>query len=479
MIKLVKNEFFKIFHKLSTYIVLLIALIFVVITNIIYFYFDDQNNQQVYEVIDVEEINYYIDNYDPNVDSIDDYTYNLALLDSYNLAKNYDYTSWQYGVFMNEYLNLDINYYQEQYGAADEEVLAQLSGEMLAIIQAVENSDWQYFAKTEKSNLEWDIANYQELLSQSNLNSNEKNEYEKMLFISEEQLELVNYRILNNVEYGNDYLNQAIYDIEANLYSLAQYYYDDVDKDEYETVLKNYYENKYILEEKMDTKNSNTLRSVLINFFSEYSFLILVFVIMIAGGMVSDEFSRGTSKSLLTVPYKRSSILTAKYITVLLIIPFIVIFLLIWEFLVGGILLGFDSLSIPVAIYNITSGSLEVLNVFSYFIINFLANLPQLILLATLAFAASVILNSTAFAIAITFCGIIASEIINCFALMYNIKILNYFVTTNWDFTAFLFGGHSVFGLSLTHSIIICIIYLIIMLVVTFLVFMKKDIKNV
>ena len=188
MIKLVKNEFFKIFHKLSTYIVLLIALIFVVITNIIYFYFDDQNNQQVYEVIDVEEINYYIDNYDPNVDSIDDYTYNLALLDSYNLAKNYDYTSWQYGVFMNEYLNLDINYYQEQYGAADEEVLAQLSGEMLAIIQAVENSDWQYFAKTEKSNLEWDIANYQELLSQSNLNSNEKNEYEKMLFISEEQL---------------------------------------------------------------------------------------------------------------------------------------------------------------------------------------------------------------------------------------------------------------------------------------------------
>ena len=248
---------------------------------------------------------------------------------------------------------------------------------------------------------------------------------------------------------------------------------------EYETVLKNYYENKYILEEKMDTKNSNTLRSVLINFFSEYSFLILVFVIMIAGGMVSDEFSRGTIKSLLTVPYKRSSILTAKYITVLLIIPFIVIFLLIWEFLVGGILLGFDSLSIPVAIYNITSGSLEVLNVFSYFIINFLANLPQLILLATLAFAASVILNSTAFAIAITFCGIIASEIINSFALMYNIKILNYFVTTNWDFTAFLFGCHSVFGLSLTHSIIICIIYLIIMLVVTFLVFMKKDIKNV
>ena len=153
--------------------------------------------------------------------------------------------------------------------------------------------------------------------------------------------------------------------------------------------------------------------------------------------------------------------------------------LIVTELLFGGILLGFSGLSIPVVVYNITTANLEIMNVFSYLGLYILTNLPQIILLATLAFACSVIINSTAFAIVLPFCGILGAEIINQFALVYDIKILNYFVTTNWDFTEYLFGGTSIFGNSLPHAIIVCLIYLLIMLVVSFIVFIKKDVKNI
>ena len=481
MIKLIKNEFFKLFHKLSTYIILLIAVVFVLITNIIYKQYDQLNLNVYYEEIDITEVNNFINNYDPTVDSLDDYVYNLALLDCYNLSHRYDANSWQYQVFMNDYLELDTEYYRELYSSDGNSTKAEeLNKELFNMLQAVYTNNWQYFAEKEKSTLENTITEYQEILEEPNLSAAETKEYNKQLFIASAELELVNYRLDNDLIYQDDYLNLAINDIKSNLYALADYYYEEnIDASEYEDVIKYYHENKYILEEKIDTKNSNTLRSVIMNFFTEYSFLILVFTIMIAGSIVSDEFSRGTIKKLLTVPHKRSTILWSKYITVLLTIPIIVLFLLICELIIGGLILGFDSLSIPAVIYNISLNKMEVLNVFSYFLLTFLANLPQLILLVTLAFACSTILNSTAFAITITFCGIIAAEIINGFALVYNIKLLDYFVTTNWDFTQFLFGGDSIFGLSIGFSALICLTYLVIMLIITFITFIYKDIKNV
>ena len=105
--------------------------------------------------------------------------------------------------------------------------------------------------------------------------------------------------------------------------------------------------------------------------------------------------------------------------------------------------------------------------------------MPQILLLVTLAFAVSTIVGNTAFAIVITFAGVIGSSIINMFASAYKIKILNYFVTTNWDFNYYLFGGISPYGTSLVHAIIVCIVYFLIMVITSFIVFNKKNIKNI
>ena len=481
MIKLIKNELFKILHKRSTLVFALIALLFLIITNIIYRNFDEVFNDTYYEDIDITEVNNYIDSYDPDVDSLDEYAYNLALLDVYNLSSDYTYDSWQYDAFMTYYLNTDTDYYIELHSDnPDEELLDELSLSLFNMMQAIYTDNWKYFAEGEKRELEATIESYANALEGNNLSDNDIREYNKMRWIAREELELIDYRLEQDLAPGDDYLNEAITNISNNLYDMASYLYDeDIDVKYYDSVRKTHYENKYILEEKIDTNDSDTLRSVIMNFFTEYSFLIIVFIIMIAGAIVSDEFSKGTIKSLLIVPHDRSKILLSKYIAVMVSLVLFITFLFVAQLLVGGIILGFSSLNIPAVVYNLTDKNIEVLNIFSYFLFNLVANLPQIILLATLAFAVSVILNSTAAAITITFCGMIAADMINGIAYSYNIKLLNYFVTTNSDFTTYLFGGTSIYGVTLGHSILICLTYLVIMLVITFMVFKNKDIKNV
>ena len=473
--KLVKNELYKILHKRSTKIFLVIAIMFVILINVIYRYSDDLLifSTTYYEDYDMA-LNYVSDYENNSIGDKELYNYYKSFIDTYDLANNFDSNSWQYQKYMEDCWSLLQDYYRVQDEGLD---TTNLFNELEELKTNIENDNWEYFVQKDINNINENIEYIKNTLNDPSLNNNEKLNYEKELFVLEEQVKLNEYRLEKGIEYGNDYLNNAIDAINSSLYGMAEYKYSN-DTDSTETV-KSYYENWYILDEEVDTNNANTLRSVFINFFSEYSFLILIFSIMIAGGIVSDEFNKGTIKSLLIVPHKRSKILFAKYISIIIMILVIIGVLIVSELLIGGILMGFSSLSIPVVVYNITDSALEIINIFGYLGLQILANLPQIILLATLAFACSVIVNSTAFSIVIPFCGIIASELINAFAYAYDIKILNYFVTTNWDFTVYLFGGTSIYGNSLLHAIIVCLVYLLIMLVVTFIVFKRKDIKNI
>ena len=472
---LVKNELYKILHKRSTKIFLVIALLFVILTNVIYRFSDNLLVFSTTYYEDYDMANNYVNDYENNgIGDKELYIYYKTYIDTYELASKFDSNSWEYQKYMDEYWYKLQDYYRAQDEGLD---TTNLLDELTQLRTNIENSNWQYFVNEDINAANNNIEHIKNSLDDPSLNNTERANYEKELFILEEQVKLNQYRLDKNVEYGKDYLNIAIDAINNALYGMAEYKYSN-DSD-FEDSVKSYYENWYILDEEVDTNNGETLRSVFINFFNEYSFLILVFGIMIAGGMVSDEFSKGTIKSLLIIPQKRSKILLAKYISLLIMILLIIGVLIVSELLVGGILLGLGSLSVPVVVYNISASDLEIVNVFGYLGLQIITNLPQIILLTTLAFACSVIVNSTAFSIVIPFCGIIAAELINGFALAYDIDILNYFVTTNWDFTVYLFGGTSIFGNSLLHAIIVCLVYLVIMLVVTFIVFKRKDIKNI
>ena len=456
MFNLIKNEIFKILHKKSTYIVLIITALF--ITLVSYIFSDSTNFNNFMYTQSYEDNN--------NLNEVD----NKINKEMIELNKKYDMNNWQYYVLEDMYNVISTYYYDEEEG-----VLAYKEA-----YEALSFDNWKYFVnrklKEEKENLQ----GIEESLKYAT-NSKEKEELEQSKYALKVEIEMLEYRLKENVNYGNDYLNNAIDVIRYLASSVYKYETttNDKTKQELESEVQNYYENRYILENKEDINNTSDLRYIMTNFYSEYFFLILVFGVMIAGAIVSDEYNKGTIKSLLITPYKRSSILLAKFITIIISVIVFIIIAYLMQIVIGGLFLGFGSLINNVVRYNLETSSLEVMSLFKYILIYTLATIPKLILLVTLAFAISVIVGNTALAIVVSFGGIIGSEIINLFSTEDKYKFLKYFVTTNWGFNYYLFGGTSPYNTSLTHAIVICIIYFLIMIITTFIVFKKKNIKNI
>ena len=134
----------------------------------------------------------------------------------------------------------------------------------------------------------------------------------------------------------------------------------------------------------------------------------------------------------------------------------------------------------PVVEYNFNTNSLQEINIFVYLIIQTLTQLPMIILLAVLAFAISTIFSNSALAITISLLGYMSTAIINQLVMAYNLGFMKYFVTMNWDLSMYLFGGLPLMeGMNMTMSIIICIAYFLIMMIPTFVIFKKRNIKNI
>ena len=222
------------------------------------------------------------------------------------------------------------------------------------------------------------------------------------------------------------------------------------------------------------------MRGILKSIFNEYGLFIIVMIIMIAGTIVSEEFNKGTIKLLLVKPYSRNKILLAKFITVFIMIVFSILSVVVMELLVGGIIFGYDSLSVPILAYDFTTQSLESLNIFSYLGIEIMTQLPKLILLATLAFACSTLFTNSAVAIAIPLLGYMSADMINMLVVQFKVQFMKFFVSLNWNFEEYLFGNlPKMEGMTIGFSIVICMLYFVVMLIPTFIVFKKKNIKNI
>ena len=258
--KLVKNELYKILHKRSTKIFLVIAIMFVILINVIYRYSDDLLifSTTYYEDYDMA-LNYVSDYENNSIGDKELYNYYKSFIDTYDLANNFDSNSWQYQKYMEDYWSLLQDYYRVQDEGLD---TTNLFNELEELKTNIENDNWEYFVQKDINNINENIEYIKNTLNDPSLNNNEKLNYEKELFVLEEQVKLNEYRLEKGVEYGDDYLNNAIDAINSSLYGMAEYKYSN-DTDSTETV-KSYYENWYILDEEVDTNNANTLEVYLL-----------------------------------------------------------------------------------------------------------------------------------------------------------------------------------------------------------------------
>lgn len=482
MISLIQNELKKIFKKKSLLITLLITLAFIILTNIIY-KLDFGNSY--YDYIE-EEISFYgeqLKTLDPEKDK-DMYAQYKTELEVYQLVKKYDEKSWQAKIIQSEMRNCisNINYFT--YQEKSDSGLKIAKAKYDEYIKRLDTDDWRYFAEEEVKEKNTEIDELK-AMQEKTTNKLEIKELQSQIRGYEISRQIAIWRLEKDIPYGNDYKNNCLNSYMVAMEDIRSYDFEETEKN-YNSK-KQYYKaqetaaiNKYDIENGTTVGDTSSAKGILLSTFDEYEIFLIVMFMMTAGVIVSEEFSKGTIKLLLIKPYKRSTILASKFITSIIVAIIVILLVLLMQFVVGGLIQGFDSFKNPTIIYDHTINNVKHINTIQYLAMQALGKAPMYILLMTLAFAFSTIFTNSALAITISLLGYMGSSVINMLALNLKLNWIKYFVTPNWNLTEYFWGGIPTFeGITLPFSIAIIVIYMVIMLVPTFIIFQKKNIKNI
>ena len=159
--------------------------------------------------------------------------------------------------------------------------------------------------------------------------------------------------------------------------------------------------------------------------------LIGIFMIVLTGSTVANEFSQGTIKFLLINPVKRWKILVAKYLTAMLIGYFMILLCYAVNVLLSILLFGTADLG---ATY-ITASNGEIISTpgLVYLLQKYAVSSVNVVVMATLAFAISSLLRSSAVATGVSVFAVFGGNMI--VSILYALKIdwARYLIFANTD----------------------------------------------
>lgn len=491
MTNLIKNELYKVFKRKSIYILLSIMLCIITLNTFLTkkYSIEDPVSTSAEEKYELQELKRIIDSYDKNSPGEKEEYYNaLSNIELYELTDKYK-EPWKKILIRENLRNIIHSMNNAKYIEKDIEAYNEYKKEYDKFLKELDSNSWKYFVNKEIKTTTDEIAS----LEKEREKAKNKELYNSRIKEEKNKLEKLKLRLEKDIPYDNNYLNTALEDYKQAPQTYKEFKESIIKntsefniKEEYQIkrqyieYMKNNAKNKYIIDNKVDINSPKTTRNLLINTLSDNFLFIMIIVAAVAGSIVSTEFDKGTIKLLLIRPYSRNKILLSKYIVSMFMIIFAILSAFIMQLIIGGIFFGFSSLNIPVIIYNFVQNKVMHINLFKYIFDNVLAVLPEFILLATLAFAISTITNVSTLGVALPIVGVGAADIINLIAINRNIIPLKYFVTLNWNFTNYLYGGVNSFPtLSIPFSILICAIYFLIMIITAFIVFNKRNIKNI
>ena len=484
---LIKNELIKIFKKKTIYITMIVIFLLLIFMNCMFKYANNGSEYDYYLYNEnyINSLRSELETLNP--DKTSDVTVYIELLSEIQLSEmmeQYKDAEWKLAIINERIAPYITERNTYQYGAEkDETQVEAVNQEINDLLAKLDENDWKYFAREDLAKAEQQIEELNAQKEQTKDKAVLEN-IETELNSAQMEKEIAEIRLNKEIPYGSDYLNRAISTLQtantnlANFKNIEELTYQE--KLEYNSYLEDQAESRYIIETGIDIHNTNSLKGILENFYSQFGIFLIVVVVMIAGTIVSEEFNKGTIKLLLVKPYTRNKILMAKAITTLIMIIFIIVVTLVMQILIGGIIFGFGSLSEPVVAYNFNTNTMEEMNIFANLGVQTLTQLPMIILLATLAFAISTLFTNSTLAITISLLGFMSASIINQLAIGYDLQFMKYFVTMNWDLSIYANGALPYMeGMNMTMSIIICVIYFLIMMIPTFIVFKKRNIKNI
>lgn len=201
--------------------------------------------------------------------------------------------------------------------------------------------------------------------------------------------------------------------------------------------------------------------------------LIALFLIIVGSTAVAGEFSEGTMKTMISRPYKRHEILSAKLIATILYGLVFVVGTFLFVGLCTGIFFRFDGITNNELMW--TGGSVVNIPGFLMALIVYGLEFLQIIVYLVMAFAIAAIFRSRALATGISlFLLLVGSSIAQALALNFNWG--KYILFCNTGFSNYITVGTIYPGTSLGFSLIVSAIYTVVFLFLGYFIFQKRDI---
>ncbi|SFE01491.1 ABC-2 type transport system permease protein [Bacillus sp. OV194] len=199
---------------------------------------------------------------------------------------------------------------------------------------------------------------------------------------------------------------------------------------------------------------------------------ILIFTIIIAGGMVASEFSWGTIKLLLIRPVSRTTILASKYISTLLYALLMILITFVVSWLLGGVLFGFEGS--PQSYLSYMDGKVVEENMIWHMWKEYGFASIMLLMMATFAFMMSTVFRNSSLAIGFSiFLSLSGTLIVNFFSKYDWVK---YILFANVDLKQYFDGTPFIKGMTLNFSLTVLAVYFVIFIALTWIVFKKRDV---
>ncbi len=220
-----------------------------------------------------------------------------------------------------------------------------------------------------------------------------------------------------------------------------------------------------------NSENSNIklpkdARYLLIKLFNNFDILMIFIVIYLSSTIISEEYNSGTIKNLLVKPHKRIKIVLSKIVTAIFLTIIISILMVVFQYLLGGIIFGFDSYELESIKYNSLTNNIETMDLMQNTITTLLKKEPMYLLLSLVSMLFGIITNNIALNILIS----LGLYFISTMEFLIN-NITKYLFIFNWDLTT-----NNI--INIAQSISICVISFLVIFILLIIIFKNKDISN-
>ncbi len=480
MLKLIKNEYNKIFLKKTTYIIIAICMLFGLgLTALVSYTSDDDFYYYEEETNIKQELGYYKNS---------KYIYDKAYYAIYSIYDELGYESlsdvpnWIRDagneIIYNHYIYVIAN------DATDREAALQELGESLdgidieyqrilseKMMNALKSQDYKAFFKliledadhmmVENPDYEYPEYEYYKYMLEKNINPETDEDTLQILgcYCSAKS----DYDRLIEAQTAGNNVSQSELALAKQDYMLYKYVLDN-DIDNYMMTTRYNGSSPYSENDFMNSITYSTLMAAMAG----------IFVIIIAAGIIANEYSNGTIKFLLINPVKRAKIFWSKYITCISLLLFALIAFFILHFLFSIILCGTNGLD---GVYlSFTDDIVSEQNIIIYALKQYALSAVSLVTEVTLAFMISAFLRSSALAIAASVVIELVGGTISSFLVSFGHDWGRFLIFSNTDLAGIAAGNSMYPGQTLTFALVTIAVYMIVFLLTAYDGFKKKEI---